>query len=136
FYLEVTPDLLRFNGQILPLIYLPAPHVYLNLLAACAMASCCKMNAAEIGNALQHIQMPEKRLEPVIRANITFINDSYNAAEPSLKAALSFIKATGSQKRKIAVIGQMRELGQFSVGCHKAVGEHAIECVDRIYCLG
>ena len=136
FYMAVTPDGLLFNGQILPYIYLPAPHVYLNLLAACAVASCCEMSAAEIGNALHNIQMPEKRLEPVIKANITFINDSYNAAEPSLKAALSYIQVTGKQKRKVAVIGQMRELGQFSISCHKAVGEHAIECVDRIYCLG
>lgn len=135
FYLEVTPDALIFNGTHLPFVQLAAPHVYLNLLAAMAMASSCGMTPEEIGQAFTTLKMPEKRLEKVVRSGICFINDSYNAAEPSLKAALSYVK-NEKASRKIAVIGQMKELGRFSEGCHKAVGEHALECVDKIYCLG
>ncbi len=116
-------------------VSLPAPHLYKNLSAAFAMAKCCSMTDAEIQKAFKDLALPEKRLEKVIKGNITFIDDSYNAAEPSLKAALSYIKAQKA-KRKVAVIGQMRELGSFSEACHKAVGEHAIECVDRVFCLG
>lgn len=136
FSLEVKNDCLMFNHQKLPHISLPAPHVYLNLLAACAMACCCKMTVDEIGQALSTIKMPEKRLEVVTKAGICFINDSYNAAEASLKAALSYIKSMQNAQRKIAVIGQMRELGSFSESCHTSVGLHALDCVDRIYCLG
>lgn len=120
----------------LPFIKLAAPHVYLNLLAACSMASCCKMSNSEIGDALSSIVMPEKRLEIVSKGDICFINDSYNAAEQSMRAALTYMKQQPNFKRKIAVIGQMRELGRFSEQCHKAVGLHALDCVDKIYCLG
>lgn len=136
FYLEVRSDSLYFLNQKLPFISLPAPHVYQNLLAACAMASCCNMSAAEIGMAFCDIKMPEKRLEACVLGGISFINDSYNAAEPSLKAALSYIKTVPNAKRKIAVIGQMRELGSFSESCHRSVGLHALDCVDKLYCLG
>lgn len=136
FSLEVKDDCLMFQHQKLPFIALPAPHVYLNLLAACAMASCCGMTIDEIGSALASIKMPEKRLEVITKNGICFVNDSYNAAEPSLKAALSYIKSVTDAKRKIAVIGQMRELGRFSESCHASVGLHALDCVDKMYCLG
>ncbi len=140
FYLEIVQNALELtvqgNATKLPYVQLPAPHVYLNLLAACAMASCCNMSPEEIGKALSTITMPPKRLEHVQKGGISFINDSYNAAEQSLKAALSYIKSQPANKRKIAVIGQMRELGRFSESCHKAVGEHALDCVDELYLLG
>lgn len=140
FMLEVHEDgLTFFNHHVkvkLPYVALAAPHVYSNLLAACAMATCCYMSSSEIAASLEHIKMPEKRLEQVTKAGICFINDSYNAAEPSLKAALSYVKGLNGFKRKVAVIGQMRELGRFSEECHKRVAEHALDCVDTIYCLG
>lgn len=135
FHLEVSSDGLIFNDAKLPFVDLAAPHVYLNLLGAMSMASCCGMTPDEIGQAFATLKMPEKRLEKVVKGGICFINDSYNAAEPSLKAALSYMKSLDAP-RKIAVIGQMRELGRFSEGCHRAVGEHALACVDAIYCLG
>ncbi len=140
FFLKVTQDGLVFSIQgvanNLPYISLPAPHVYLNLLAACSMAFSCGMSPQKIGLAFSSIKLPEKRLEVVSKAGICFVDDSYNAAEQSMKAALSYMKSYPGQSRKIAVIGQMRELGRFSEECHKAVGEHALECVDKIFCLG
>jgi len=116
-------------------ISLPAPHVYKNLQGAICMAKACGMTDVEISAALNELKLPAKRLENVQKGKICFIDDSYNAAEPSLKAALSYLKEQDG-KRKIAVIGHMRELGSFSEGCHKAVGEHAIGCADSIYLLG
>ncbi len=116
-------------------ISLPAPHMYTNLSGAVAVALACGMTEDEIHSALKNIVLPPKRLEKVIKGDMLFIDDSYNAAEPSLKAALSYVKEQDA-KRRVAVIGQMRELGPFSESCHRAVGEHATACVDLVYCLG
>jgi UDP-N-acetylmuramoyl-tripeptide--D-alanyl-D-alanine ligase len=78
------------------------------------------------------------RLEVTLKGGIHFINDSYNASEPSM---LSALKTLGSfplnqQGRKIAILGQMRELGVFSQGCHERVGEASAAQADIIFCLG
>ncbi len=136
FYLEVEKKALLFNSHALAYTDFPAPHVYLNALAALSMASQCGMTPDELSKALPSLKLPEKRLERIEKGGIFFIDDSYNAAEPSLKASLSYIKGMPAATRKIAVIGQMRELGCFSESCHTSVGTHALECVDRVYCLG
>lgn len=136
FYLKVEKDCLLFNNQKLAYMHFPAPHVYQNALAALSMASLCGMTPSDLSKALPSLKLPEMRLQRIEKAGIAFINDSYNAAEPSLKASLSYVATDSHAARKIAVIGQMRELGSFSAGCHTAVGKHALECVDRVYCLG
>ena len=139
FFMEVKNDALVFfydgKAHTLPFVHFQAPHIYQNALAAMSMASACGMTAEEIGKALRELKLPQKRLELVHKGKICFVNDSYNAAEPSMKAALSYLKGLDA-KRKVAVLGQMRELGKFSQGCHEAVGKHAVDCVDKVFCFG
>lgn len=67
---------------------------------------------------------------------ITVIEDCYNASPDSQKAALNVLCATKA-KRKIAVLGDMLELGNFSETAHRTVGEYAAEKqVDLLYCYG
>ena len=53
---------------------------------------------------------------------ITIINDSYNASYDSMKVSIEYLKST-SGNRKIAVLGDMLELGEFSKDLHTKVGE-------------
>ena len=64
------------------------------------------------------------------------INDAYNASYESMKASLEFLeKHTGT--RKIAVLGDMFELGEFSEELHKKVGEEvAKRNIDILICAG
>jgi UDP-N-acetylmuramoyl-tripeptide--D-alanyl-D-alanine ligase len=41
-----------------------------------------------------------------------------------------------SSRRRVAVLGQMKELGPFSIDCHQRVGRKALEVADTLYCLG
>lgn len=67
---------------------------------------------------------------------ITVIEDCYNASPDSQKAALNVLCATNAN-RKIAVLGDMLELGSFSETAHRAVGEYAAQsAVDLLYCYG
>lgn len=138
--MELSRETAKFfessTSVTLPLPSLPATHVYVNMLAACTVARSCGMNWEEIGRVLPSLKLPQRRLQCLEKQGITFIDDSYNASEESLKAALTVLKKNGLKKRKIAVIGEMHGLGKYSQNCHKGVGEWALDCADLMVCLG
>lgn len=59
------------------------------------------------------------------KGNIKVINDSYNASYESIKAALEYISSIASN-RKIAVLGDVLELGEFSEEMHKKIGKEVV----------
>ena len=61
-----------------------------------------------------------------IRDNITVINDSYNASYDSVKAVLEYLAKT-NLARKIAVLGDMLELGEYTKQLHEKVGEEVVK---------
>lgn len=138
--LELSSDDMSFfessHTAVLPLLNLPATHVYSNMLAASAVARSCHMNWEEIAQALPLLKLPQRRLQVFEKQKIMFIDDSYNASEESLKAALTVLKEKGKGRRKIAVIGEMYGLGKYSQNCHKGVGKWALDCADITVCLG
>lgn len=92
--------------------------------AICASIVCKKlgMTAEEVNRGLKQLKLPKGRLNiiPGINGSI-LIDDTYNANPESAKYALDVLhKYKG--KRKIAVLGDMLELGRFSVHDHKSIG--------------
>lgn len=115
---------------------IPGKHNLHNLLAAIAVARYFKVDWQLIKEGISRLELPERRLQFVRRNEILFLNDSYNATELSVKAALETLPKPEGQGRKIAVLGSMMELGKFSDDCHHRVGEHALEHVEELFCLG
>lgn len=115
-----------------------AEHVYENCIAAIALARAVGVSWKGILAAIPRLKMPEKRLEMVAVGGVHFLNDAYNASEPSMISVLdAFHKLVPKgHGKKIAVLGQMRELGQFSQECHRRVAEKAIQVADCIVCFG
>lgn len=136
----VNPLLLQvpLEGKNILLDTLPIPgkHNIHNLLAAIAVARHFNVTWENIKAALAHLTLPERRLQFVRHQGILFLNDSYNASELSMKAALEILPPPDHLGRKIAVLGSLLELGKFSQGCHERVGEFALKHVDQVYCLG
>jgi UDP-N-acetylmuramoyl-tripeptide--D-alanyl-D-alanine ligase len=128
----------RLEKQTMPLGKLPVPgkhHVH-NLLAALAAARYFNISWEEIKQSLSNLILPERRMQFVRHQDVLFLNDSYNASELSVKAALETLPQPEGKGRKMAVIGSMLELGKFSRECHHRVGEFALNYVERLYCLG
>ncbi len=115
---------------------LPGKHILHNLIASLAVACYFKVDEERLQRALPTLSLPDRRLQFVHHQGILFINDSYNASENSVKAALETLPQPTHQGKKIAVLGSMLELGAFSEECHRRVGEFALKYVDELYCLG
>lgn len=114
----------------------PGAHNVHNALAAVVVARYFGLSWEEIKTGLAMLRLPERRLQVVQREGVTFLNDSYNASELSTKAALETLPEPVGEGCKVAVLGSMMELGQFSDDCHKRVGEFALDRVTNVVCFG
>lgn len=117
-------------------INLMGKHNRHNILAAAIVARYFDIPWGVISQTIRSLELPEKRLQVVEKKGILFVNDSYNAAEISVKAALDALPTPIGKGKKIAVLGSMMELGKFSDECHRSVGRHALNLVDQVYCFG
>lgn len=122
-------------------LFLPLPglHSCANFLAAAAAAVSLGMSIPETEAALAGCTLTEKRLQTEIFADGTvLIDDSYNAAPASVKAALRMLPELGDIcGRRIAVLGDMKELGENERAMHAELGRVCRECgVDILVAVG
>ena len=140
YYLEILSEKMQLHARECNLIFdkLPVPgkHNIHNFLCAAMAARFVGVSWEEIISALPALKLPERRLEFVERQGILFVNDSYNAATASMKAALQSLPEPKQGGKKIAVLGEMLELGEHSAKAHKEVGAFALDYVDKLLCFG
>lgn len=120
-------------------IFLPmlGRHAACNALAAIAVARSMKLNDDEIASALSNARGPDMRLQLIDVAGIAILNDAYNANPNSMRAALETVAELSTRGQRLAVLGDMRELGQSSERYHRELGEFAATCnLDRLACVG
>ena len=110
----------------------------LNALCATIVGKLLNLTNEEIQKGIATVELSKKRMEIIkIKNNITIINDSYNASFDSMKAALVYLSEEIQAKRKIAVLGDMFELGNFSEELHRKVGyEVAKNKIDFLFAIG
>lgn len=111
------------------------PQVYV-ATAAAAVGLILNMNLVEISKALEEFVSPPGRMRLIKGIkNSLILDDTYNASPESTRAALNTLKALPG-KRKIAVLGDMLEIGKYSEQAHRAIGDQAREFVDLLFCVG
>lgn len=112
-------------------------HFILNSMCAFTVGKLLNLNNEEVINGTNNFKLTGKRMEIIkLKNNITLINDSYNASYESMKAGISSLKNM-SGKRKIAVLGDMFELGSFSEKLHRDVGEEIYKNnIDKLFLIG
>ncbi len=109
----------------------------LNFTVAYAIACELGLTNSQIQKAVKKIKSYNKRLEIKNLKQFTLINDTYNANPDSMKSSLEILNRIESKKRKIAVLGDMFELGNESKSKHLDLASFINKTkVDEVYSVG
>ena len=133
------PEILCFDvsymGRRYPVrLPLEGIHYVSDALAAIAVGMHMQVSPEKIQNALAFFQNMEGRQEIIRTKDYTIIKDCYNAGPESMAAALAVIG--GKEGRRVAVLGDMLELGTCAQAEHYKVGRLAAEKVDLLFAYG
>jgi UDP-N-acetylmuramoyl-tripeptide--D-alanyl-D-alanine ligase len=133
-FVLVTPE-----GSVPVRLGLTGRHQVGNALAAAAVALELGLPLAELATALGELRLVSTRRMDVFDRpdGVTVIDDSYNANPASMTAALRALADFGPDRRTVAVLGYMAELGEFERQGHDEVGRLAADLgVDRLFVVG
>jgi len=118
---------------------LPVPglHMVQNALLAVAVGRVFGLSLEECAAGLVAAPLTKARLQVKEIRGVQFLDDSYNANPDSMKAALRTLVELDAEGQRIAVLGEMRELGDESERGHREVGETAAALkVDHLIAIG
>ncbi len=113
---------------------LPGRHLLGSALAAIGAAVVQGVPLDEAALALGTLERPAHRMSVRRSGGLTVIDDSYNSSPAAVHAALAVLRAIDG--RRIAVLGDMLELGTLSVGAHEAVGADVAASADALVAVG
>src|SRR6059058_3321274 len=131
-FMLITP-----RGKADVYLRLPGHHSVSNALAAAAVALEFDFYAAAIASALHGFAPPARRMNIITGRNgATVIDDSYNASPGSMLAALEVLGLAPRGALKVAVLGDMLELGDHAERAHEEVGSLAGKTADVVIAVG
>ena len=104
---------------------LPGRHNVINSLAALAVARHYGVSEANIEEGLRNLKLTGMRIEVITTpSGMTLLNDAYNASPTSMKAAIDVLQSMKGHGLKIAVLGDMLELGPDEAEFHAEIGAY------------
>lgn len=116
----------------------PGRHNVYNALAAIAAGVALDVPLEDAAQALAHFEPTKLRSQVLVKDGVRLINDSYNANLGSMRAALDVLAQIDMEAggRRIAVLGDMRELGDTTKQAHRDLGHEAAQKSDVLFALG
>lgn len=132
-------DLIAMDGQTAPVsLNIPGRHNVHNALAAASVGLYLGLTPSEVVAGLEGVKPSGMRMEVLHSGSgVTVINDAYNASPDSMRASLDTLSCMDCDGRRIAVLGDMGELGENEYQLHVDVGAYAAKSnVDLLVCVG
>lgn len=135
---DLEPDVERARCHLA----LCGEHNVSNACAAAAVGVALGIPLEDVAEALSASVSEAGRLETLVaRDGFTVVNDAYNANPDSMRAALKLLASMAVGGHRIAVLGDMGELGDVAVSCHEGIGAFAAELsgqgsLDGLVCIG
>ena len=122
------------NNVPLHLLGVLGVHQIYSVLGALAVGLSQKINLVDLAESLKNLELPPGRMRLLLGIKETLIiDDSYNSSPAALEAALETLGEITTTGRRIAVLGDMMELGVHTIDAHKEAGiqvaQHAHELV-------
>ena len=112
-------------------------HFVLNSLCAIAVGKLLNIENEDIKRGIETFSLTKNRMEIIeLKNGIKLINDAYNSSVESVKASLAYMNHMKANRR-IAVLGDILETGEFALALHKEIGKIVCENkVDILICSG
>ncbi len=112
------------------------PRIY-SALAALAVSTSIGIDLVGASSALASWPPPPGRMRilPGVRGSF-LIDDTYNSSPAAALAALDTLQSIATRGRKIAVMGDMLELGKYANDAHKEIGQRVAVCADMLVTVG
>ncbi|MEN3037543.1 MAG: UDP-N-acetylmuramoyl-tripeptide--D-alanyl-D-alanine ligase [Candidatus Kryptonium sp.] len=128
----------KFNGREQNLkLKVPGEHIVINAISAFAVGLKFGVSPSLIKKALQSYEPFSKRMEIVKVKGITIINDTYNANPDSMIASLKTLTQIKCSGKRVAVLGDMLELGSYTEEAHKEIGKKVADFgIDYLFTYG
>jgi len=123
------------NGQPFKINHLGLHNVY-NSLAAIAAGEALGVDLKTAAERLAGLSPTPMRLEMINTGRFIVINDAYNANPPSMRAALKVLESFDRASRKVAILGDMLELGDLEKKWHREIGSFAAGKADLVITVG
>ncbi len=116
----------------------PGRHNVYNALAAAAVGLSLGLSLKEVAQGLTLAESSAMRMQLFLSAaGVTVINDAYNANPTSMRAALEALAEMGTTGKRVAVLGDMAELGTLTELAHFQMGERVAELpIDALVTVG
>jgi len=112
-------------------------HQVLNLSASIAIALGTGLEFEEVCEKLPEIEEFYSRLKVIKTENLVVLDDTYNANLGSVAVALEYLENfPKGDFKKVAILGDMKELGEFAKSAHQSIGELAGKVVDFAIFVG
>ena len=123
------------KGTFSVVVPIPGHHMVYNALAGTAVGLAYGMELSEIQKGIESLQSLSGRFHIIENEKYTIVDDCYNANPMSMKASLGILK--DAMGRKVAILGDMGELGENEKELHREVGTFAGNCgIDLLICVG
>ena len=131
----VAFDVCGMNENFRVFLPVPGEHNVYNALSACAVGMVCSVDNERMAKALSEFLPDGMRMSVIENKNYTIINDCYNAAPDSVSAALKVL--AGYEGRKVAILGDIACLGEYSYSAHKNIGADVLKNeIDILITIG
>lgn len=116
-------------------IPLPGGHMVINAAAATCVGILLGLTTSEIAEGIAKLQATDGRGKLISLSKYTLIDDCYNANPVSMKAAIDLLSMANTER--VAILGDMFELGEDSDVLHRQVGEYGVGSpVERFLFIG
>ncbi|MDB5102817.1 MAG: UDP-N-acetylmuramoylalanyl-D-glutamyl-2,6-diaminopimelate/D-alanyl-D-alanyl ligase [Fibrobacteres bacterium] len=143
---QIRPADLTFNddgcasfriGRTKFSLQVPGRHNVYNALAAIAVGTQLRIPKALIAEALHAFTASKNRMQMKKLPGLTVLDDCYNANPSSMRSALSTLGGMRAAGRRVAVLGDMLELGPDGEKLHREMGQYLVEMgVDELFTFG
>ncbi|MDO5124115.1 MAG: UDP-N-acetylmuramoyl-tripeptide--D-alanyl-D-alanine ligase [Eubacteriales bacterium] len=123
------------GGSFRATVYALGKHMVTNALAAAAVGKHFGLSDDEIKKGIADYKTVGSRANVIKTDKLTIIDDCYNANPVSMKASMDTL--SGFEGRRVAIVGDMKELGENELPLHREVGRFAVEKrLDLIIAVG